>query len=750
MKKFNKILAVVLCVIMVMALLAGCGPKLPNNDTSNNDTSNSDTGKDTTNNDTGKDTTEDTSAPPAETVYDKYTKGNVTLRMAFGYNSTDAAISFNSNIIETYGTNGVLTLADGKEYRQGELKPTWQEMQNRLGITFVDVYQGNNSSKEWAYWENQLDQLEVIYGGLATLNNAGLAGSLVNIADYLDMMPNFKAYLDANPIVYLSITADPDTGAIYFSPYFDGANDIERMPLMRTDWVVKLLDGEGAFAADKSGTTAAPVYQPYITESYEIDVVKADGSGVETIKNDMEAAGGNIVAQMNAKGAMSGVDAVNMLRDYIDKAYNGYYGTTRSNLFVGQNAAWDADELVALLRCVVANAQTLNGTDKVFGIFSREDNNMQRKVDMYRLAAVLFGVRGLESRSDFLYADKDGKLHDARQEPATYEAMDRMHAMAVEGLISESFLKNEAEKTQTMLENDLGFMHYDYNQTQTIYNEQENDNGPIMGEGEKYMAVMIPVAKWDDGDPSTPDYFRFTESWRSVKDSGIAITKAGVADNEEELYAALAMIDYAFSKEGQILQSYGPAAFIKTNADGSYVTFNFNGEQWPEIADATREELWSKGKGNYTNYARYFLGSTITFLKSQSFEYQCTTAVGREGAGYLSTAIGLGTIKHPELEITDNKWYTSIPSALPIDETQSTIINGYTDLTGNSGKFGTSKDSVNEFVDIIINGYAGDVITGVNSGADVAAKVASKEFGGSGYLDIVQEAWDRAISSYNG
>ena len=62
---------------------------------------------------------------------------------------------------------------------------------------------------------------------------------------------------------------------------------------------------------------------------------------------------GNIVAKMNEAGELDGVDAVNMLREYIDKTYGGYYGTERSNLFIGQNAAWDADELVALLRCVL-------------------------------------------------------------------------------------------------------------------------------------------------------------------------------------------------------------------------------------------------------------------------------------------------------------------------------------------------------------------------------------------------------------
>ena len=154
---------------------------------------------------------------------------------------------------------------------------------------------------------------------------------------------------------------------------------------MRVDWVQKLLDGEGEFTADASNTTADPVYQPYMPTSgkVEVDVVSADGSKAEKVTKDYDAAG-NIVAKMNEAGSMDGVAAVNMLRTYIDEAYGGYYGTQRSDLFVGQNAAWDADELVALLRCVKANPQTLNGTDTIQGLFTREENNNQRRVDLFR------------------------------------------------------------------------------------------------------------------------------------------------------------------------------------------------------------------------------------------------------------------------------------------------------------------------------------------------------------------------------
>lgn len=658
-----------------------------------------------------------------------YAEGTV-LRMATGYNNAKTGLFFDAEV----AGEGV-TLADGNTYHSGDLKPTWVEVQNVLGVTFEDKYQGNNATKEFEYWKDRLNEVDMVSGTAATLSEYGETGALVNIAEYLDQMPNFKAYLEANPIVRLSITGNTTTGAIYFSPYFDGVNDIERMPLMRVDWVQKLLDGEGEFTADACGNTAEPVYEPYMpTEGVvEIDVVNAEGTDVETISKNYDAAG-NIVEKMNEVGSMSGVDAVNMLRTYIDEAYDGYYGTQRSDLFVGQNAAWDADELVALLRCVVSNPQTLNGTDSVQGLFTREDNNNQRRVDMFRFAGVLFGVRGLESRQDFLYVDADGLLRDARQEEDTYLALENMNAMAQEGLISKAFIDQSEESTKTYLQNDLGFMHYDYNQTQTVY------NATVLNEGEKYMAVMVPVACWQDGTDEDGVFMRFTESWRSVKTDGWGISKAGVGDDTNKLNAALALIDYAYSEDGMILMSYGPDAFIKTNDDGSYVTFNFNGKEMPVIADATYAELWEKASGNYTNYARQFLGSTLSFAKSQAFEYQCTQEVGKEGAGHISTAIGLGTIKHPELAVTENPWYTSVPTVLPTTKVENDTVNQFSELKTN---FSLNKDGANMLVDLIATGYNDDIYD-----AEDAAATVTDDWGGMQYLNIKQDAWDRLLEYY--
>ncbi len=712
MKKFKSLAAMLLAIVMTAALLSGCGPSI-SVDQSAPPAQNSGAG------------TENPSTPPEENNKTLTYAPGTTLRMATGYNSKKTGITFDAEV----AGEGV-TLADGNTYHTGELKPTWVEVEKALDIKLEDKYQGNSANDEFDYWKERLNEVDMVSGTAVKLNDNGVAGNMVNIAEYLDMMPNFKAYLDANPIVRMSITGDTATGAIYFSPYFDGVNDIERMPLMRTDWVVKLLNGEGEFTASASSKTAVPSYQPYMPTSGKVavDVVKADGSGVEQVTKDYDAAG-NIIDKMNAAGSMDGVAAVNMLRTYIDQAYNGYYGANRADLFVGQNAAWDADELVALLRCVVANPQTLNGTDTIQGLFTREDNNNQRRVDMFRFAGTLFGVRGLESRQEYLYVGNDNQLHDARQEAATYEAMNRMNAMVKEGLISKSFIDMSEESSSTYLENDLGFMHYDYNQTQTLMNATK------LQEGEKYMAAMVPVARWDDG--TGEQYMRFTESWRSVKTDGWGISAAGVGDDQDKLHACLALIDFAYSEKGQILMSYGPDAFIKTNADGSYVTFDFNGEQWPVIADETYEELWSIGTpGNYTNYARQYLGSTLSFLKSQAFEYQCTHEVGKEGAGYISKAIALGTIKHPELGMAGNPWYTIVPTVLPTTKVEKETLTGYTEL---NEKFNQNKNGENELLSVILNG--------VQDPAATADNVANT-WSGKQYLALMQGAWERDIAYY--
>ncbi|MCR4652828.1 MAG: hypothetical protein K5744_03950 [Eubacterium sp.] len=655
--------------------------------------------------------------------------GDTVLRMATGYNSPKAGMSFDEETAK-----GGVTLFDGSVYQPGDLKPTWAEVEKRLHFKIEDKYRGKNVEEELAYWRSRLDEVDLVVGNAPSLHALGEAGKLVDLSKYLDLMPSFRENLEEYDMVRLSVTGNTDMGSVYFAPYFDGIDDIERMPLMRSDWVQRLLDGDGAFAAESCGKTGEPHYEPYMPLSgkYDIDVVKPDGKSTETIVKNYDAFG-NVIESMNQRGSMNGVEAVNLLRQYIDETYGGYYGAKRSDLFIGQNAAWDADELVALLRCIEANPQTLNGTEEVAGIFTREDANNQRRCDMFRLAGLLFGVRGLDSRQDYLYFGKTGKLIDARLQPETYQALGRMHDMVLEGLISESFRKGTSMTSAEMLERDMGFMHYDYNQTQTVYNRTKLQADA----GEKYMPVLPPVAKWYDGTGSK--IMRFTESWRSAKSFGWAISADGIADDRDKLCAALKLIDYAYSDEGVILMSYGPDACIRKKEDGSYAMFSYEGREIPEISPELYEEIWKKD-GNFTDYARRYLGSTLGILKSHAVEYQCMEDAGKEGEANIENAVALGVVRHPELSQEENLWYSLIPTTFPLTRKEMDLLNIYPDM---NDCFSPSKDGNNLLVDIIVNGFEGTA----DSEAKIAYKV-NKEMGGGESLKIMQSAMDRLFLCY--
>ena len=706
MKKTLKLFA--LLMVLLLALV-GCG--------SNN----------------GGGTTPSDEPVPAASL--EYAEGTV-LRVAAGYNNTKTAISFKDAEVTGEG----LALSDGVTYHTNDLKPTWAYLENLLKVKFEDKYSGEAAAKEFPIWENQLDQVDIVVGTADVLNAAGAEGKLVDFNQYLDVMPNFKAFLAENKIARLTITGNTDNGALYFSPYFDGNDDIERMPLMRADFIRTLLDTDGYKGANRP--LAEYAYQPYVTEDYSVESLTADGSGTQTIT---KAVGGdkNIIAQMNAQ-PLTGDEAVKMFQDYIDATYPGVYAK-RSDLFLGYDAAWDVDEMVALLRCAVASLNNADG-DPIYGMFPRELDNNQRRTDLVSFASVLFGVRGMgESRQDFLYFDKAGTLHDARSEADTYNALEKMNQMYKEGLI---YLEETAVKSENILEKDTGLVSYDYNQTQTQYNVTK------LQDGEEYVAVMIPVAKWDDG--TGAKWMRFTESWRSVKTEGWAVTVAGAAADTNRLNAALTLIDFAFSPQGQITMSYGPDAFIKVKdasvevkswADVAkkYETFVFNGKDMPVVSDACYQECQTLAKGNYTNFARQYLGSTFNgFPKSQAFEYQMTCDVGKKGANILSTAIVAGVIKHPLLTVnTDNMWYTSVPTVFPTTPEQSNTLKGYADLTTN---FSKAKGGVSFLVNMILNGYT--VFEGAEANAQAYADFVKNNWSGAAYLMIKQQQWKKLADYY--
>lgn len=683
---------------------------------------------------------------PKELVYADGTE----LNMAVVHNNTKTSISFKDSTITGTG----LKLADGVTYQMDDLKPVWAELEKVLKVKFKDVYSGANSAdNEFKVWKNlNFQNVDVLVGNADSIAEEGKLGKMTDLSTWLDYMPNLKKFLEDNPIVYLSVISDTDKGSIYYAPYFDGYDDIEKYFLMRTDWLEDLLDGSGPFTATTSDTFGAicgeAVYQPYMPTSGTLSILSlnAAGTGTENIVKNYGTSYGNIAKYMNdhVTATTTGVELVNMLRGYIDAAYGNKYGTKRSDLFAGYNACWDVDELVALLRCVVTNTYTLTGQNetKVTGIFPRE-NTLNRTSDLFSLVS-MFGVRGYESRNNDLYFNADGVLCDARGQRDYAEAINKLNTLYKEKLIMNGFDTTKDSIYKVMYQQNLGFMIYDYCQTQSLYNADETT---LKADADFNLApVMNPVAKWFDGSDAAGKWMRFTESWRSVKTSGWAIPTTCTGD---KLQAALKMFDYMYSTEGAQLMSYGPSAWR------SGKTITYKGQQIPELSEAALDELWDLAGGNYTNYARMYLGSTlpIGFVKDQGMEYQCTTEGGKIGAAKVSAAIAAGTLKHVTPNITDNLFYTMVPTVLPTTATQDTILSGYAAL-GTDGLYSKTSGKYNINTEILKNGFGSDVAlknTLVTTMPDTADELVHKyvyDLGGSAYILIQQSAWDKIYQFY--
>lgn len=657
---------------------------------------------------------------PVATVGDKNASG-VTLNLSVLYNK----------LRMSYTLDTAYAAADGVTYEKGDLLPTWKQLQEDIGFTINDVTTTessvNNNYK--LVKSDNFAGIDVLCASAVNANEDGQVGSFIQLDKYFDYMPNLKAFLDENEVVKTTITAGD--GHVYYAPYFDGYNDIEKTFLARIDWIKALLDGDYVEADyDTAAYTGSMTYTHYMPESttdtnaIEVNVVKADGSGVETVTKSYEK---NITLILSELATKNGATFVKALRDYIDTTYvnadgTPYYGTTRSDLFCGQNAAWDADEFVALLRCVIANPKYLTGGDVVYGIFGREAT-LQRNADLFTMACNLFGVRGADAEKDWLYFDAAGNLCDARQQPEMYYAIEKFNQMYADGLILADFDKEGAggasgtKVYDTMYNSNLGFALYDYVQTQTAY------NNTVAVEGFDLESLINPVAYWftstNDKGEITGTYTRFTESWRSVKTEGWVITSE-CAQDPDKLAKALALVDYMYSTEGNTLMSYGPYDWIEHDASGNIVTIDYQGQQVPKLSEAALTELKELASGNYTNYYRQYLGATfpIGYVKQQGMEYQCTAENGKLGLERINNALIHGVIEHVVVNTADAKspFYKIIPTTFATTTSENAVLNetciNLTDY------FSKTKGQYNIFIDAIKYGFE----TAINNKNTAAAE----------------------------
>ncbi len=649
-------------------------------------------------------------------------------RIAFGVEDSSKGIKF------------PYTDPKGNKYNTGDLKPVWKEVSDRLKIAFKDVTPDSSVSNSFTQWTStlKLEDVDVLQGSASNIQNYATAnkGKILDLNVYMEQgkLPNLKKFLDGNKVVKATVTTYD--GNVFYAPYFDGYDDLEKTILMRVDMVKKLLDGAELPANLDTADTIENSYTAFYpgAANDEIVVMKKDKSGTEKVTRKYND-GEDIITKQNALGTKNGNTLVQALRDYIDAAYNGYYGNNRSDLFVGENAAYNVDELVALFRCVRTNSTFLGAKEgKIVPIFAREDRN-DRKSDLYGLMGQMFGVRGLISKSGTFFVKNDGKLADARLEDDTLKALEKMHEIYAEGLMLDY---SETGKYMTLLHSkNRGFCSYDYVQTQTAHNYTYKKDFPEMD----FEPVINPTAKWNGSN----EFTRFQESWRSVKTEGWCLSGSlANAGNEEKLERALQLIDYFWTDEGARLMSYGPDAYLDLNEDGTYKTVSYMGTQVPKLADETLEQLKTLTNYNYTNYYRYYLGATypVGYIKEQGMEYQCNVEEGRRGLDKVEDAIALGVIKHPDVKWESaNKWDWIVPTTFAFDATAADAVSK--NFTTLNESFSYANKKSNEWIKYIQYGFGYTGSDGVSTySKEDYMKQYKDELKGQEYLDIHNEYWE--------
>ena len=625
--------------------------------------------------------------------YEPDLSDKITLNMSVQYQKANTRMTFQA------GSDGLKDLPyedpAGNKYDTGDLKPVWKEVATRLNININDVATMNSVNDSFEDWQTRgWDKVDIFQGGSTGIQNYATSNpdsAFIDLAAYAEggYLPNFKKFLDSNSVVKKTITNLE--GNIYYAPYFDGYDDIEKLVLMRVDIVKKLLDGDTLpTGLDTTGGMSATHYTPFYGNSYtkKVTVMKADQSGTEEVTKTVSE---NVIKKQNDLQTKSGTELVRALRDYIDATYGNMYGTNRSDLFVGNNAAYDADELVALFRCVRYNSKFLTGKDNVTvnPLLPREVKN-SRTGDLWGMMGQMFGIRGLMSRNGFLYIDSEGKIVDARNQEDTLEGLRKFRQMYQEELIAQNFTSDPggsgtfAEQSHSK---NAAFCTFDYAQTQSALNATYSTGtnnaygtaGETRFEGFDFEPVISPAARWN----GSQDFTRFHESWRSVKTEGWGIS-GNLKNDPEKLKRALAVFDYFWTDEGQQLMSYGPDAYLAKDSSGNIQTISYMGRQVPKLSDATLEQLKTMAKYNYTNYYRYYVGGTypIGYIKEQGMEYQCNVAEGKAGLDKVEKAIELGVIQGPDVTWTDSdKWNWIIPTTFAFDSTEAKAVEeNYTNL----------------------------------------------------------------------
>ena len=565
----------------------------------------------------------------------------------------------------TYNQSAPLTLSNGEVITAGMLKPMWSYLEAKLNSKFTDVTLQDATAANMIQTESTTGFAGAnIYGGnnvSDALMRYGAEGRFVNLTELMDkgLMPSFKAYLDANPNVKAYITAYD--GNIYYIPYIAEVGEIARSVNIRQTWVTALLDAQGA-AYDEAA------FATHYDGFYTGDKARTgDNGGTVTPMAGVtvtKKTGTNIIEIQNALEVKNGKTLTEAFVQYIKDNY-GY--EKPSELFLGNKAAYDIDELIALFRCIKANPAylTQGKAQVVWPFFSRQSDYRE---DLLRFATYFDGVKvhGSDSYGARWFIDAQGDVQYTYAQESLYDVLCIFSDLEAEGLLYSDMydLTNKTNFRSTLWGTDAsetpsyGFLTYDF-----IASSTANSLNPDI------VVILPPVAKVNGV------WQYYMDNSRVVKPDGWAISVAG--STEAEVNRAAALFDYFFTEEGALLQNYGLPFDLKE--DESYQ--GPDGKAWPKYKPWVVESASALAKGDLSTFLRDWLGCQmpIGYPKQIGFEYQYTSQRGFDGWKLLKeSTLTIPTYAGTGPEGENPNYYTLIPPGFSLTKRQQETINDTT------------------------------------------------------------------------
>lgn len=635
---------------------------------------------------------------------------------AGGDRQLDIYINYNGSSGITYrGDQAFLNNVEGTNYTKGTLLPTWSAFcdymkgaTNASSYTFNDASGYTTSKDDDTYTlvsnnkyvsDDKTNKIDLFYNTTANINKMGAAGDAVNLLEHLDVMPNFSKFLDNNPTIKKTLLKDD---AIYYTPYFDGYNDIERMFIMDTSITKKVLTKGASFDTSKTNGGANPsenvvqsgTYKSYMGEkNYRAESINNGKISVDVSVNGEKktiqlTATDNIINKQNAllANGCTGKALGDQFIEYLETAYAGLVGegktyATLADIFISESAAYTTDDLIALMRVVKANPKLITGDEnaEVETIFPRGE--AANRVDNIADLLQLWGIQGLDGKKEMLYFKPDGKLADAASNEETYNALSNISAMYDEGLILTNFYYKGTSSSgtkyldkyfkKTTSDAGYGFMMYDYSAANCAANDIVDGVGTDPSKRKNgfdtnftqtgITPVLPPLAYWENGGTEgkyTSSLMRYAESSRSLKNNSWCIPST--SDNVED---ACKLMDYMFSEEGAKIQDFGPSQYWVT-ADKTQWSV-IGGEKAPSLNDTTKAMIGASGKDFWT-FMRENVGAThgIGCVRSAALDVTATNYYGQIGLNNVKAAIADGVLCLAKVDKYEtNKFDTTVPTA---------------------------------------------------------------------------------------